>query len=428
MTRLRPDNLLITAILIFCAAVPLFSQQGKVIELRSADRMEGKTINNEPVRELTGNVHFVQIDSDGKLVHVWCDRAIRFMNQNKVELYGNVKIVRDSVTLRSKEGVYYGDLKYMEGRYGVQLDRGKTHLTSQNGEYYIDEKRSHFIGNVVLVDTSSMITCNDMNYYEAETRSVARDNVHVFDFNSNINIYGDSLVHIEQQKFTIVMKQPRMLKIDTSTSGMIDTMVVISRVMQSFKDSSERFVATDSVQMVKGNLSSRCGTATYYVKEDFIDLETHPIIWSGDSQITGDSIRIFMRDNKLYSLRVRHRAMAVSRVDSTLPNRFNQLTGRELTMYFRDNKLDQVDVRKNATSWYCLFDMNKPNGANKSSGDHIIIYFADEQVDQIKVIGGVEGEYFPEKMIYNREQNYNLDGFKLYENKPIRKGVYIISK
>jgi lipopolysaccharide export system protein LptA len=411
---------------IICLTEPIFAQQSKIIELRSADRLEGKIINNEEVRELIGKVHFVQIAQEGGLVKVWCDRALRFMTQNKIELYGNVKVVRDSVVIRSKEGVYYGNYRLMEGKNGVQLERGKTLLTALNGEYFIDEKRSHFIENVVLRDTSSIITCDDLNYFEAETRSVAIGHVHVFEYANAVNIYGDSLVHIEQQKFTLVLKQPRLVKIDTSANGVIDTMVVVSRIMQSFQDTIERFIAIDSVQMVKGTLSARCGAATYFVKNDLITLQTHPIIWSEENQITGDSIRVQMEDKKLRNLRAKHRAMAISRADTALPNRFNQLTGRELTMYFRANKLEQVDVQKNATSLYYLYDNNEPNGVNKSSGDRIFIDFMDDEVDRIRIIGGVQGQYYPENMIFNRESEYNLDGFRLYGNRPIRQGVNII--
>ena len=209
-----------------------------MIDLRHADKMEGRILNREEVRELTGNVYFVQFPASGGLVKVWCDRALRFMVQNKVELYGNVKVVRDSITIHSNEGVYYADRRMMEGKNGVQLERGKTLLTARNGEYFVDEKRSHFTGNVVLVDTSTTITCNEMHYFEAETRSIAIGNVHVFDNVNAVNIYGDSLIHIEQNKFTLVLKQPRLVKIDTSASSVIDTMVVISREMQSIQDTA----------------------------------------------------------------------------------------------------------------------------------------------------------------------------------------------
>ena len=417
-----------TAITIVSLTYPSPAQQSKIIELRHADRLEGKTINNEEVRELTGSVHFVQIAAEGGLVKVWCDRALRFMIQNKIELYGNVKVVRDSVTIRSKEGVYYAERRMMEGKNGVRLDRGKTSLTAQNGEYFVDEKRSHFVGDVVLVDTSTTITCSEMYYFEEESKSIAVGNVHVFDVGNAVNIYGDSLIHIEQRKFTLVLKQPRLVKIDTSASGTIDTMVVISREMQSIKDTAELFVAIDSVRLVKDGMSARCGKATFFVKNDFIALQTHPIIWSDDNQITGDSIRIRMENKKLRSMWVKNRAMAISRVDTALPNRFNQLTGRELTMYFNENKLEQVDVQKSATSLYYLFDNKEPNGANKSSGDRIFIDFVTGDVDRIKIVGGVQGQYFPEKMISKHEQDYNLDGFRWYDNRPIRQGVHIISE
>lgn len=416
-----------TAITIVSLAYPSPAQQSKIIELRHADRLEGKTINNEEVRELTGSVHFVQIAAEGGLVKVWCDRALRFMIQNKIELYGNVKVVRDSVTIRSKEGVYYAERRMMEGKNGVRLDRGKTSLTAQNGEYFVDEKRSHFVGDVVLVDTSTTITCSEMYYFEEESKSIAVGNVHVFDVGNAVNIYGDSLIHIEQRKFTLVLKQPRLVKIDTSASGTIDTMVVISREMQSMKDTAELFVAIDSVRLVKDGMSARCGKATFFVKNDFIALQTHPIIWSDDNQITGDSIRIRMENKKLRSMWVKNRAMAISRADTALPNRFNQLTGRELTMYFHENKLEQVDVRKNATSLYYLFDNKEPNGANKSSGDRIYIDFLAGDVDRIKIVGGVLGQYLPERMILKHEQDYNLDGFRWYENRPIRKGEHIMN-
>lgn len=422
------QHLFILPVVLCCLAVPALSRQGKVIELRHADRLEGRTINNEEVRELIGHVYFAQIASDGGVVNVWCDRALRYMAQNKVELFGNVKVVQDSVTIYSTEGVYYGDRKMMVGRNDVRLERGSAVLTARNGEYFVDEKRSHFTGNVVLVDTTSTTTCNELSYFEPETRSVATGNVHVFELENSINIYGDSLVHIEQQKYSLVPKNPRLVKIDTAADGAVDTMVVVSRVMQSYQDSMERFIAIDSVQMVQSDLAARCGKATYYVTDDRIALQTHPIIWSGDNQITGDSMIVQMNNKKLRSLWVKNRAMAISRADSVRPDRFNQLTGRELTMYFRANKLEQVDVQRTATSLYYLYDKNEPNGANKSSGDRIFIDFIKGVIDRIKIVGGVQGQYLPEKMILKREGEYNLDGFRWYENRPQRVQLNIVSR
>ncbi|MBI3580355.1 MAG: hypothetical protein HY089_13200, partial [Ignavibacteriales bacterium] len=108
--------------------------------------------------------------------------------------------------------------------------------------------------------------------------------------------------------------------------------------------------------------------------------------------------------------------------------RYDQLTGRELTMYFNGKKLERVEANRNATSLYYLFDKTEPNGVNRSSGDRIVIEFEDGKTDRISVVGGVEGRYFPEQMIMQREQAYNLDGFRWITNRPKRRNLDIINE
>ena len=75
-------SFLYSAMTIVCLTITAAAQQSKIIDLRSADTLKVKTINHEEVRELVGHVFFVQIATEGGLVKVWCDRALRFMTQN----------------------------------------------------------------------------------------------------------------------------------------------------------------------------------------------------------------------------------------------------------------------------------------------------------------------------------------------------------
>ena len=118
--------------------------------------------------------------------------------------------------------------------------------------------------------------------------------------------------------------------------------------------------------------------------------------------------------------------MAVSKSDSTNSRRFDQLIGRELTMYFQKQKVERIEARRNSISLSYLFDDKTPNGANKTSGDRIRVDFEDGRLNTITVFGGVEGQYFPETMINNREKNYNLDGFRWIDQRPKRKQLEII--
>ncbi len=404
---------------------PLRAQESNRIELVSANLMVG---SGKEIRKWIGHVYFIQRMTSGQKVHLWCDSATQYITENRVELFGHVKIVRDTTTITSDFGKYFGNDRRAEVSSNVRLVRGESVLTSSYGQYFVDEKRSHFSDNVHLVDSTSSITCTELTYFENLGRSVAVGNVQVVNLANAVTILGDSLVHVDSTKYSIVPKNPRLIQIDTSSSGAIDTLVVISKTMESYQDSTERFVATDSVAMARGELSSRSGRTTYYVKKDLIILQRHPVVWQEMNEIMGDSIDVRLQDKRLRTVHVSGHAVAVSRSDSVYRVRYNQLTGREITMRFANDQLDSVLVNTTATSLYYLYDQNKPDGANKSSGDLIYINFLDGKIARIKIVGGVQGQYFPEKMLANHESQYNLDGFRWFEVRPRRHLLTIVDE
>lgn len=418
----------IAVVVMACISIPVLAQSSKIIELKQADQMEGRKVKGESVREFTGKVHFIQTTATGESVKLWCDRAIQYLNQNKVELFGHVRIIRDSVTITSDEGRYFGNERRAEVSSSVRLVRGSSVLTSQTGIHFVDEKRSRFLGNVRLVDTASSIVCDELIYVDSLAKSIAMGNVRVLNYSNSATVFGDSLVHFERERYTIILKSPRLIQIDTAANGRADTLLVVSKMMESYQDSTERFVAIDSVQIARNTLAATCGKTTFFIKRDLIILQDHPIVWESLNQVTGDSIVIGMQNKKLRTVYVKGRAMALSRADSLHKNRYDQLTGRELTMYFANDQLERVFVNVNATSFYYIFDNEQPSGANKSSGDKIYINFLEGKIDQIKIVGGVLGQFFPEKMLLNREQQYNLDGFRWYAIRPRRKNLDIVNE
>ena len=402
------------------------AQERGVIDLKSARELYVRTINNEEVRELIGNVHFVDRAPEREPVSLWCDRALRYMQQNRIELFGHVRIVRDTTVLTADRGEYIGSRDVARVNENVTLRRGDVTLTSRTGEYEMDAKRIRFAGSVCIVDSVSSTWCDSLVYLEDEAVSIGVGHVRAVQARDNTTVYGDSLIHYERQKLSIVPLNPRLVQIDTSAAGVVDTLVVVSRVMHARQDSTREFVAIDSVLMARTDLSAECGEARFRRNENLIIMRTKPFVWYGENQVSGDSMEIRLQHNRLRSVHVVGRAVAVSRSDSSFANRFDQLTGRELTMYFQGEKLERILVEKTATSLYYLFDNGKPNGANESSGDRIAIEFTDGAAGHIRVAGGVQGQYYPENMIRAREKEYNLDGFRWESVRPHRSGLRIV--
>jgi hypothetical protein len=109
--------------------------QQKDFEIRAADVLNVRRIGTQQIQALVGRVHMIQPSPSGD-VKIWCDSAFRNMKTNVVDLYGHVKIVRDSVTLTSTEGTYSGNDRKAVMPTDIRLTRGSMVLTSKYGEYW----------------------------------------------------------------------------------------------------------------------------------------------------------------------------------------------------------------------------------------------------------------------------------------------------
>jgi lipopolysaccharide export system protein LptA len=423
------------AFFFFCA-LPLYAQQtnnstshearkGERIILDYADEFIGRQINGEDVRELNGHVHLSQGN-----VQVWCDNAIQYLVRNEVDLVGSVKVVRDTVTLTARRGKYFGNEKRAEGEGDVRMETKHIVLLADFGTYYLDDKKAFFHQNVRVIDSTTTIFSDELTYFEKERKSIAVHHVRVKNSENDVVLFGDYLEHFDETHYTKLTQEPRLMKIDTSASTTagakqkIDTLVVKSIVMESYDDSTKKLIATDSVEVVRGPLAAKCGVLYYFTKKDEITLFRQPILWYEDNQVTGDTISLDLEKNKLKYAHILNRAFAISLSDSAYPSRYNQLTGRTIDMEFVNEKLHEISVTRNAVSLYYLYDGKDPNGANQTSGDAITMAFKNGKLDFIRVLKGIEGMYYPENMLKNNIEKYNLDGFNLRADRPKFENVF----
>ena len=415
--------LLVSGIL---AANGVYAQQRGFEVLPPTKLLDVRTVGTQQIQALIGSVHMLQPASTGD-VTIWCDSALRNLQSNVVQLFGHVRIIRDSLTLTSSEGLYFGNERIAEMPTSVRLTRGRMILTSERGKYWASEKRAEFYGSVRVVDSASATYSDSLTYFETEQKSIGVGNVSVYSPENNLTVFGDSLIHYEQRKYTVVPKRPRLMQIDTTAGGTVDTLLVTGSFMEAYQDSSGYFTARGRVEMARTDFAARCGEAVYYLKKERIILRSKPVVWHAENQVTGDSIIVHTKERKLETVFVHGHAFAVSRADSLHLRRFNQLSAREIIMHFQNGKIVGIDADRTATSLYYLFDGAEPNGVNRSSGDRILMEFAGGKIDRIKIVGGVEGKYFPEKVILNHEHEYNLDGFSWIPDRPKRKLLRLVS-
>ncbi|WOD42624.1 OstA-like protein [Hwangdonia lutea] len=130
-------------------------------------------------------------------IHMWCDQAIHYGNEDFVEAYGNVIIKQgDTINMTSKyveysgisqlafasgdvvlenpdskissDTLYFDKLKqqaFFRNGGHVQIDSSGT-ITSKIGRYYMDAKKYQFVEDVVLKSDSTVVNSNYFDFYD----------------------------------------------------------------------------------------------------------------------------------------------------------------------------------------------------------------------------------------------------------------------
>ena len=448
-------------LMIFLLSSLLSFPQEKEMIVVIGDSLIGRVENGESIREVSGNVILTQGN-----VRITCSKAIQYLSRNDAELIGNVVATQDTLTIKTERGFYYGNLRKTSSNSGVILDDKKVILTADAGEYFFDENRAVFQSNVKLFDTASTLTSQQLTYLRNEDRAIATNNVKIIDSantifadtidhfrkkqitfasgnvviknnENNSFVFGEHLEDYRQDKYTIIDKLPMLVQVDTSRSTdslgfetiRLDTLFIQCKVMEVFREPVQKFIATDSVIIIRDLFSSKNDLTVYLKDEEKIitqkisDEHNQPVLWYDNSQLTGDSITIYIEDKRIRELDVDGNAFMVSQ-NKNFNQRFDQSSASGIKMFFEDNKIQRAEFFGNVYSIYYLYEEEQPNGLMKANSKDAVILFEDNEVSEVKLYGNPGSEYYPEQQVYGNEKSYLLPKFIIINERPDKQKMY----
>jgi len=437
-----------------------FSQQKEMIVV-IGDSLIGRVVNGESIREVSGNVILTQGN-----VRITCRKAIQYLSRNDAELIGDVVATQDTLTIKTERGFYYGNLRKTSSNSGVILNDKKVILTADNGEYFFDENRAVFQSNVKLFDTTSTLTSQQLTYLRNEDRAIATNNVKIVDSvntifadtvdhfrktqitfasgnvviknnENNSLVFGEHLEDYRQNKYTIIDKLPMLVQVDTSKSTdslgfetiRLDTLFIQCKIMEVYREPVQKFIATDSVIIIRDLFSSKNDLTVYLKDEEKIitqkisDEHNQPVLWYDNSQLTGDSITIYIEDKRIRELDVDGNAFMVSQ-NKNFNQRFDQSSASSIKMFFEDNKIQRAEFFGNVYSIYYLYEEEQPNGLMKANSKDAVILFEDNEVSEVKLYGSPGSEYYPEQQVNGNEKSYLLPKFIFINGRPDKQKMY----
>ena len=157
----------------------------------------------------------------------------------------------------------------------------------------------------------------------------------------------------------------------------------------------------------------------FSTKDSVIRLYYDPVIWSGHTQITGDTIYLFTKNKQPERLYVFENGMIVNK---TKEGFYNQMAGKTINGYFVDGKIDYMRVKgSQSESIYYMQDEDSAYiGMNRATGDVIDLYFKNEDFNKVLFVNDIKGNMYPMKQI--PEDQKQLKNFKwLDERSPKNK-------
>lgn len=169
--------------------------------------------------------------------------------------------------------------------------------------------------------------------------------------------------------------------------------VIITDTTKSNDSTDRYFQAFHNVRIFSDSLQAVADSLFYSGKDSIFRLFTDPVVWNGDSQITGDTIYMYTKNKKPEKVFVFENALAVSK---TGENMFNQLKGNRITAMFIDGNIDYVRAKGNAESVYWAKDEDSALvGINNAHGDIIDLRFLNKELDKIVIISAPTAGFLP---------------------------------
>ena len=424
--------------------------------------LTSKTVNYDGKIKLAVAKEQVVLDNKEMLLKT---DTLYFDRMKSIAYYPADGTVYDSLTtINSKRGTYISDAKKYKFENNVVVTNPDFTLTSARMDFYTETKHAFFYGATTIIGEDYVVHCREGFYNTDKKEGYFKKNASI-DYN-NRNIIGDSIYFNDTKKYASATQNIRITdsinnSFITGNYGQVfkekDSAMVTHRALAiNLVELDSLFIHADTliatgpperriirgfygVRIFKEDLSGKTDSIyfnqtsgraklirrpisdrdlQYLTPQEIAD--RNPILWSDESQMTGDEIHLTIDNEKevLDSLLIYNNAFVIEQ-DSLDAANFNQIKGLQLKGKFKGKSLETVDVIQNTEMVYYLYDDEtlELTGIDKAICSALRLDFVDSGIEKITFFTNPDGiVYPPEDLPENTRQ---LLGFTWREDERI---------
>ena len=392
---------------------------------------QGDTISmNSNYAEYNGNTQFAF--ASGDVVFQEPKTTLKtdtlYFDRIKQEAYyrSGGKVVDTASTLTSRIGRYFAEGKNYQFTSDVKIVNPKYTINSQQLNFYSQTGDSYLYGPSTIVSDSSTVYC-ERGFYDT------REDTGYFVKNSRVDyqsrtLYGDSIYFDRNKSFASATNNIKV--IDTSNQSIIrghyaevfrqkDSVFITKRAFAiTLQERDSVYIHADTLQItgkpdnriLKGfykarffkqssdpqqaPTSGKCDSIFVNQKKGITKLIDRPVLWTGENQMTGDTIHLInnTKTQQLDTLKVFNNAFLIQK-DSL---GYNQVKGKRLVGLFTNNELDTINIDQNAeVIYFARNDKDKLIGINNTVSSAIQMYMENQAIEGIRFIKKGTGKIYP---------------------------------
>ncbi|CAM1353556.1 OstA-like protein [Tenacibaculum insulae] len=374
-------------------------------------------INDKEMKLSTDTLHF---DRQNQLLYYPNGGTIRdkkntlkstkgtyYLRDKKFTAKSKVTVVNPDNNLESDHLDYYtnSNLAYLYGPSTVTNLKDSTKIYSERGFYDTNTDISYFVKNAKLFLKERTITADSLYYDKRKGFASATNRIKVIDTLQNMVTKGNyAELYEKKDSLFIIDRAVAITVLDKDSMYVAGDKILLTgkpekRIARIFKN----------VKIFKSDLQGKCDSIHTSQSTGFTRMFNNPVLWSGKSQITGDSIQ-FVTDkktNNLDSLRVLQNAFMIQK-DSLSEDDFNQIKGRNIYGKFKENDLKTMLVKGNAESLYHNRneDTHELETVTKEIASDIEFLLEKNEIIQTQYFKKSEGKTFPPSEFPSEEKKF----------------------
>jgi len=430
--RVNHDGVVLT-----CNKAYYFQKENYIKAFGNVQLVQGDTLFlNSKYAEYNGNVKKAFATGDAVMNSPEATLVTDTINfdRNTQEVFYKTKgtITNLQNTLVSKSGKYFVPEKKFQFKTEVTISNPTYVIKSNHLDYYSNSGHSYLLGPSTITSKANFIY-TEKGFYDTRKNKAHFLNKSYIKYDDRI-IRGDSLYYDRNKEFASASRNVKIT--DSINRGIVkghyaemykkkDSLFVTKRavainfvendsvyihgkkLMVTGKEGNRIIRAFNNVRFFKKDMSGKCDSIHSSSKIGLTKLIGNPVLWNGESQITGDIMHLIGNNTtqKLDSLKVLNNTFLVSK--DTLGTGYNQIKGQNLFGKFEEGKLHDVDIIKNTeVIYYMRNDAQELIGINKNKSSKIRILFNKNEVDEITFFNQVDGDLFPEKDLPENDRKF----------------------